>query len=59
MNPEEFTLQHSNQPQTRLHDGECATRDWPMPPVKPYTPAPRELTLKERWKQNAQRKLGA
>ena len=32
---------------------------WPMPPVRPFVPAPRELTLKERWKINAMRRLAA
>ncbi len=34
----EYELQHSTTPQPRLLDGECATRDWPMPPVKAWEP---------------------
>ena len=59
MNLADFTLQHSTTPQPKLLDGDCATRDWPLPPVKPYTPAPRELTLKQRWAMNTARKLRA
>ncbi len=59
MNLAEFTLQHSDIVQPKLLDDDCPTRDWPMPPVKPYTPAPRELTLKQRWAMNTARKLGA
>lgn len=58
MNPSDFQLQPSGQTQPKLHDGECATRDWPMPPAKPFQPQPRELTLPEKWKLNTQRRLG-
>lgn len=48
MNPATFELQPSDQPQPKLLDEECATTEWPMPPVKVWAPVPRGLTLKER-----------
>lgn len=36
-----FELQHSVQPQRNALDGECATRNWPMPAVKAWEPRPR------------------
>ena len=63
MNPSDFTLQHSDVVQPKLLDGDCATRDWPLPPVKPYTPAPRDTTQLPEWGQRlerwAQRRLAA
>lgn len=38
MNPDDFELQPSTAPQPRLLDGECATRDWPMPAAKKWVP---------------------
>ena len=35
------------------------THPWSLPPVKPWVPTPRELTLKERWDQNKARVLKA
>lgn len=40
MNPADFDLQHTDIPQPTLVDEELATRDWPMPPVKPWAPLP-------------------
>lgn len=40
MSPDDFTLQPSDQPQPKLHDGECATRDWPMPAPQRWAPTP-------------------
>lgn len=40
MNPADFELQHSTTPQPRLLDGECATRDWPMPAGGVWVPRP-------------------
>jgi len=48
MNPATFELQHSNEPQPKLLDGECATKDWPMPQPKVYKPDPQELTVAQR-----------
>lgn len=48
MNPVTFELQPSDQAQPKLLDEDCATTDWPMPPVKVWAPMPRGLTLKER-----------
>jgi len=48
MSPATYELQPSDQPQPKLLDGECAFKEWPMPPVKVWAPAPRALSLKER-----------
>ncbi len=40
MNPENFELQRTDIDQPKLLDGECATRSWPMPPVKVWEPRP-------------------
>lgn len=48
MNPATFELQHSDEPQPKLLDGECATRDWPMPAPRPFNPDPQDLTLAQR-----------
>lgn len=40
MKSTEFELQHSTTPQPKLHDGECATRDWPMPTGGVWVPRP-------------------
>jgi hypothetical protein len=42
MNPANFELQHSDVDQPKLLDGECATKNWPMPPVKAWEPRPRQ-----------------
>lgn len=53
-----FTLQHADIPQCKLLNEDPVTTNWPMPPVKAWQPAPRELTLPERWKLNTARRLG-
>lgn len=58
MTPDTFTLQHSDIPQPVLLDIDPVTTVWPMPPVRPYTPAPRQLTLVQRWKLNKARRQG-
>lgn len=40
MSPVDFELQHSTTPQPKLLDGECATRDWPMPAGGVWVPRP-------------------
>jgi len=40
MNPANFELQHSDVDQPKLLDGECATRDWPMPAGGVWVPRP-------------------
>lgn len=58
MNPETYTPQHSKIPQPKLLDQDVVTSHWPKLPLGPYIPAPRELTLAERWKLNKARRLG-
>lgn len=48
MKPADFDLQHTDIPQPKEVDEELATRDWPLPPVKVWNPAPRQETLLER-----------
>lgn len=31
---------------------------WPMPAARPWVPMPRELSLKEKWRLAAQRRVG-
>lgn len=42
----EYELQHSTTPQPKLHDGECATRDWPMPPARTWETTWREAVVR-------------
>lgn len=61
MNPADFELQHSTTPQPKLLDGECATRDWPMPAGGVWVPRPAvepELTLAQRIAMVFDRVLG-
>lgn len=44
----DFDLQHADIPQPKEVDEDLASRDWPLPPVKPWAPAPRKETLLER-----------
>lgn len=46
MNQPDFELQHSVRP-PKLLDGECATRNWPMPAAKPWEPRPRADGLED------------
>lgn len=41
MNPANFELQHSDVDQPKLLDGECATREWPMPEGGKWEPVAR------------------
>lgn len=41
MNPDTYELQHADVEQPKLHDGECATRDWPLPEARAWKPTPR------------------
>ena len=58
MTAADFTLQHTDVEQAKLLDEDVVTSNWPPLPIGPYIPAPRELTLKERWALNTARKLG-
>ena len=42
-----------------LTDFEVDARPWPMPAVQAWEARPRELTLKEKWRFTAQRKVAA
>ena len=42
-----------------LTDFEIDARPWPMPAVQAWEPKPRELTLGEKWRFTAQRKVAA
>ncbi len=46
MNPADYELQHSDVAQPKLLDGECATRDWPMPPARTWETAYREALVR-------------
>ncbi len=41
MSPADFTLQPPEVPQPKLLDEEITTHAWPLPPAKPWCPAPR------------------
>lgn len=41
MTADTFTLQPPDVPQPTLLDEEITTHAWPLPPVKPWAPAPR------------------
>ncbi|MBX3610377.1 MAG: hypothetical protein KF871_10835 [Hydrogenophaga sp.] len=48
--PEHFELEHSVPPDPSVVDGEVATREWPLPPVKRWRPAPSESMLSQIWR---------
>lgn len=55
MKPADFDLQHTDIPQPKEVDEELATRDWPLPPAKPWAPLPeRPVSL---WTQIRESKL--
>lgn len=54
----EFSLRHSDVSQAKLLDEDVVTSNWPPLPIGPYIPAPRELSLVQRWKLNKARRLG-
>jgi hypothetical protein len=59
MSNPDFELQPSIRPPRNALDGECATRNWPMPVTKPWTPAPQEpLELAQRIAQAWERVFG-
>ena len=58
MKTDDFKLQHSDIPQSKLPNEDPVTTKWPMPPVWKYEPRPQNLTMVERLRFDAARKLG-